>query len=56
MLNPFAPLLDGLSVCVIRHQAPDLYWFLYSFVFSVTALMAGFVLFKHLEPAFAESI
>ena len=56
MLNPVAPLLDGLSTCIARHQSPDVHWFLYSLVFSLAAFMGGFVLFKHLEPAFAESI
>jgi ABC-type polysaccharide/polyol phosphate export permease len=56
MLNPVAPLLEGLSTCIVRHQPPDLSWCLYSLAFSVIAFMGGFVLFKHLEPAFAESI
>jgi lipopolysaccharide transport system permease protein len=56
MLNPFAPLLDGLNICITHHQSPDVDWYLYSLVFSLTSFLAGFVLFKHLEPAFAESI
>jgi lipopolysaccharide transport system permease protein len=56
MLNPVAPLLDGLSACVAHHESPDVHWYLYSLVFSLAAFLSGFVLFKHLEPAFAESI
>jgi lipopolysaccharide transport system permease protein len=56
LLNPVAPLLDGLSTCIVHHQSPDIHWYLYSLLFSLTAFMGGFVLFKHLEPAFAESI
>jgi ABC-type polysaccharide/polyol phosphate export permease len=56
MLNPVAPLLDGLSTCIVLHQSPDFLWFLYSFVISVVVFVGGFVMFKHLEPAFAESI
>jgi lipopolysaccharide transport system permease protein len=56
MLNPFAPLLDGLSTCIAHHESPDLHWYLYSLVFSVTSFLVGFAMFKHLEPAFAESI
>lgn len=56
MLNPVAPLLDGLSTCIVRHQSPELLWFLYSVGFSVSVFVGGFYLFKHLEPAFAESI
>jgi ABC-type polysaccharide/polyol phosphate export permease len=56
MLNPAAPLLDGLSACIVRHQSPDLAWFTYSAVFSLIVFFSGFSLFKHLEPAFAESV
>jgi len=56
MLNPVAPLLDGLSAAVAQHHSPDLMWFSYGFVFSLMVFLAGFSLFKHLEPAFAEAI
>jgi len=56
LLNPVAPLLEGLSACITRQQPPDLSWFGYSLGFSVVALLGGYVFFKHLEPAFAESI
>jgi lipopolysaccharide transport system permease protein len=56
LLNPVAPILEGLSACMTLHRSPDLLWFAYSFVFSMTVLIAGHVLFKRLEPAFAESI
>jgi lipopolysaccharide transport system permease protein len=56
LLNPVAPILDGLSACITRHQAPDLIWFAYSFTFSLTVVIAGHLLFKRLEPSFAESI
>jgi ABC-type polysaccharide/polyol phosphate export permease len=56
MLNPVAPLLDGLSACVVRHQTPDLTWIAYSMGFGLVSLIGGYVFFKHLEPSFAESI
>jgi lipopolysaccharide transport system permease protein len=56
LLNPVAPLLEGLNDCIVRHQSPDIRWFLYSLVISLIAFSSGFVLFKDLEPAFAESI
>jgi len=56
LLNPVAPLLDGLSTCIIHHESPDVHWYLYSLAFSLAAFLSGFFLFKHLEPAFAESI
>lgn len=56
LLNPVAPLLDGLSTCIANHASPDVHWYLYSLVFSLAGFLGGFLLFKHLEPAFAESI
>jgi homopolymeric O-antigen transport system permease protein len=56
LLNPLAPILEGLGACVVRHQQPDLAWLAYSFIFGSAAALGGYVFFKHLEPAFAESI
>jgi lipopolysaccharide transport system permease protein len=56
LLNPLAPLFEGLSTCIVSHASPDVHWYLYSLTFSLTFFVAGFLLFKHLEPAFAESI
>jgi lipopolysaccharide transport system permease protein len=56
LLNPVAPILEGLSACIVRHQAPDAAWLGYSFAFAMVAWTGGYVFFKHLEPAFAESI
>ena len=56
MLNPVAPMLEGFSSCIVHHQSPALTWFAYSTIFGLVVFVAGFLLFKHLEPAFAESI
>lgn len=56
LLNPVASLLEGLSSSIAHHQSPDIHWFLYSLAFTLIACLGGFVMFKHLEPAFAESI
>lgn len=56
LLNPVSPILEGLAACIVRHQPPDLPWLAYSFAVSLTFLVGGYVFFKHLEPAFAESI
>ncbi len=56
LLNPVAPLLEGLNASIVHHQSPDVHWYFYSLVFSLAAFFSGFVLFKDLEPAFAESI
>jgi ABC-type polysaccharide/polyol phosphate export permease len=56
LLNPVAPILEGLVACIVHHQPPDLLWLAYSFSFGLIALLGGYVFFKRLEPIFAESI
>jgi len=56
LLNPAAPILDGLGACIALHQPPQLPWLAYGFGFGLVAVVGGYVFFKHLEPAFAESI
>ena len=56
LLNPVAPVLEGLGACVARRQPPDLFWLAYSAGFGLILLVVAYVFFKHLEPAFAESI
>jgi lipopolysaccharide transport system permease protein len=56
LLNPAAPILDGLSACMTLGQSPNLPWLAYSFMFSLTVLICGHMLFKRLEPVFAEII
>jgi ABC-type polysaccharide/polyol phosphate export permease len=56
LLNPIAPILEGLHASVVGHAAPAVGWVAYSAVCSTVALFLSFLIFKHLEPAFAESI
>lgn len=56
LLNPIAPILEGLTACIVHHQPPDLPWLMYSFTISLILVVGGYVFFKHLEPSFAESI
>jgi lipopolysaccharide transport system permease protein len=55
LLNPVAPLLEGFS-SIVRGHAPDWNWVFYSVAVSLFTVILGYVLFKRLEPAFAESI
>jgi lipopolysaccharide transport system permease protein len=56
LLNPAAPILDGLGACIARHQPPQLSWLVYAVGLSALVLVISYAFFKHLEPAFAESI
>jgi ABC-type polysaccharide/polyol phosphate export permease len=56
LLNPVAPILEGLRSCIVLHEAPGLPWIAYSAIISVLLLLGSFAMFKTLEPKFAESI
>jgi lipopolysaccharide transport system permease protein len=56
MLNPVAPLLDGLDASVVHYGQPDFVWLGYSVAVSILLFWAGVVFFRRLEPRFAESV
>jgi len=56
LLNPVAPLLEGLNSCIVLHRAPDVKWVAYSFGLSVIGACLSMLLFKKLESKFAESL
>ena len=45
LLNPVAPLLEGLRAAVVLNEAPQLGWLLYSGVSSVLVFLVGWRLF-----------
>lgn len=56
LLNPIAPILEGLSAAVVFHGQPDLAWVGYSAICSLLLLTAGYWIFKQAEAKFAENI
>ena len=56
LLNPIAPILEGLRSAVVLKQAPDLQWLAYSAVVSLLVFAGGWRLFQRLEPVFADRI
>jgi ABC-type polysaccharide/polyol phosphate export permease len=56
MLNPLAPLLEGLNSTVILGRQPDLTWIAYSASAAMLLFWGGVVFFRGLEPRFAESV
>lgn len=56
MLNPVAPVLEGLRSCVVLQQNPDPLWTSYSAVSAVVILIVAVTSFGRMEPLFAESI
>lgn len=56
LLNPVAPVLEGLRDSIVLHRTPDLGWICWSGSAALLLLWGGYALFKKLEPSFAESI
>jgi lipopolysaccharide transport system permease protein len=56
MLNPVAPLLEGLTNCIVYQRAPANLWLLYSVVLSFSILFLSVMGFRKLEGKFAERI
>lgn len=56
LLNPLAPLMEGLEKCIVYRTSPGLPWVAYSSAFAIASLVVGFYFFKRWEPSFAESI
>ena len=56
LLNPMAPILEGISACVVMHGPPHAGWLTYSAVVSCLILGFDYPIFKKLECRFAESI
>jgi lipopolysaccharide transport system permease protein len=56
MLNPLAPILEGLKAAVVDHRAPDPLWTLYSAVVAIALAWLAPTVFRRLEPRFAECI
>ena len=56
MLNPVAPVLEGLNSSVVLGHQPDLAWVGYSAGVALLLCWAAVVSFRRLEPRFAESV
>jgi lipopolysaccharide transport system permease protein len=56
MLNPVAPILEGLNSSIVLHTSPNGYWFLYSAFVSALGFYFALKFFKNLEAKFAENI
>ena len=56
LVNPVAPILEGFRSVVVLHRGPDLRWLIYSTVVGLCITVYAYLMFKKLEPSFAESI
>lgn len=56
LLNPVAPILEGLDAAIVQGRAPDLFWTAYAAGWAVVLLLLTPSFFLRLEPKFAESV
>lgn len=56
MLNPVAPILEGLSAVVVHQRLPPVDWIVYSAGVTAGVWLLANAMFRRLEPYFAESI
>ncbi len=56
MINPVAPILEGLNSAVVLRTVPDIGWILYSTTVSFGMMVLAINLFKRLESRFAEYV
>jgi ABC-type polysaccharide/polyol phosphate export permease len=56
LLNPVAPLLEGLNSCIVLGRMPKPGWVLYSGIVSLMSFFLAMAFFKKLESKFAENI
>ena len=56
LLNPVAPILEGLNTCIVLKQMPEVMWIAYSATITIALFLVSFMFFKKMEPAFAENI
>ena len=56
LLNPIAPLIEGLRTVIVLQSHPDFWWLLYSAIISILIFIGGWHLFRRLEPVFADNI
>ena len=56
LLNPVAPLLEGLADALAYGRMPEWSWTTYSAVFTIGLFSCSYWLFKQLESKFAENI
>lgn len=56
LLNPVAPILEGLDAVIVDGRPPDLVWTAYAAGWALVLLVITPAIFLRLEPKFAESV
>ncbi|HUJ62673.1 MAG TPA: ABC transporter permease [Kofleriaceae bacterium] len=56
LLNPVAPILEGLDAAIVRGQPPDPFWTAYAAGWALFLMLVTPAIFQRLQPKFAESV
>jgi lipopolysaccharide transport system permease protein len=56
LVNPVAPILEGLDAVIVQGHAPDAMWTGYAALWAIGLLLVAPAIFLRLEPKFAESV
>jgi lipopolysaccharide transport system permease protein len=56
LINPVAPILEGLNDSIVKQRMPQFEWLIYSATIAVIGFMVSYMFFKKMEPSFAERI
>ena len=56
LINPIGSILEALEKVVVFKQMPDLFWLTYAGIASFGVFFLGLIVFRKLEPLFAEYI
>jgi len=56
LLNPVAPLLEGIGAAAVGRPLPAAGWLAWSAAFAVLGFAGAVAFFKKVEPSFAESV
>jgi ABC-type polysaccharide/polyol phosphate export permease len=56
LLNPVGAILENINNVAVLHRPPDMFWLLYSVLWSFGGLLVSWSVFHKLEYLFAERI
>ena len=54
--NPLSPLVEGFRFAVLGHGTFDIWYFCYSVLVALSALLAGIILFNRVERSFMDTV
>lgn len=56
LLNPIGSILEAVNTTIVLHKMPNMFWFVYTGIVSISVFILGYRFFHNKEPLFAENI